>query len=118
MTFKEFEAMLLENRDLQNKFKEAKNEFRAADYKEQAEAVSVAIQQLGYDVPAEEIALHLIGAQALDENELDAVAGGFSGNEDCYTNQEKANNGICVYDYTDTDCGLHDYCDFMWIYYD
>lgn len=80
MTLKEFETLLKEDPILLQKFKEAKEAVSGEDAKNKGTALCGIIQNLGYDVSAEEITLGLIGEHSFDENELEAVAGGvFSG---------------------------------------
>jgi len=98
MTIKEFQKLLREDQELREKYRTAKKDIKVSDEKEQFAALSKLAKDLGYDIPASEFNLEKIGSAELNEEELEMVAGGRGGVE-------------CQYDFEDTDCFIHDFCD-------
>lgn len=115
MTLKEFEAVLKENVELKEKIKEVKKTITPDNMNEKTAVLSQLLKEYGYDVPASEFQLDEINKQALSDDELLAVAGGKynSNNKTCAASHKALEEGHCRYDYVDTDCWHHDYCDFM-----
>lgn len=112
MTLKEFRLLLNENPELHQKVRQAV-EAKADKFKSNAAACWAEIAaEFGYQIPESEFVLEQISQNELDEAELEKVAGGQSHPGIC------SQQYLCEYDYTDTDCSKHDYCDFMNLYYD
>jgi len=103
MLLKEFEELIKKDSKLQEKFEEGKKSISVSNKDELFEALSKLAKDLGFDVPVSEFKLKHITKSELNEEELKAVAGG---------------SVQCKGDFTDTDCHLNDYCDFLTNHYE
>jgi len=103
MTLKEFNKILKENHELNEKLKKAKANLNSDG--NFADALSKIALDQGYDVPASEFSLGEISSKELDDSELEAVAGGNS-----FIDYQKDG---CKNDFVDTDCFWSDWCDYL-----
>jgi len=131
MNIKEFRAKLKEDKELKEKFKEAKRKIEATDEKEIFAALSKIAKELGYDVPVSEFGLEKITKSELNDEELEAVAGGRGGVEclndfedtDCFRNDfcdaavTRYNLKTCLYTYESSNCRIYDKCDHSYMLY-
>lgn len=100
MTFKEFNEIIIKDKELQKKFEKAKEDLKNEDIKDKYEFLSKAAAKLGYDVKPSEFSLNKISKRQLNDDELEAVAGG-------------KNRVECSDNFEDTDCWFNDYCQFL-----
>lgn len=116
MTLHEFDTLLKNDLELQKRFIDAKNAVPADQMHDKAAVLSKIINDLGYDVPKSEIMLQAIGIKPLDDEEQEAILGGWNTWVESKTAEREAGN--CMYDYEDSDCWFGDFCEGFIIKYD